>query len=183
MYRPAQQGGAQRCWYAVHTCSNFEQRVAAELASKDFAIYLPAYEEIHQWRDRQKKVVVPLFRGYVFVSFADAPELRLRVLQTAGVARILGSGDAIEAVPEAEIEAVRRLMKSNVQCYASPFLREGVRVRVKRGALKDLEGTLVRFKNHARLVIAVSLIEQAVAAEVDIRDVEPVKSGRGRRAA
>jgi transcription antitermination factor NusG len=53
-----------------------------------------------------------------------------------------------------------------------------VRVRVKRGALQDLEGTLVRFKNRARLVISVALIGQSVAAEVDVRDVEPVGSSR-----
>ena len=49
---------------------------------------------------------------------------------------------------------------------------------MKRGALKDLEGTLVRFKNRARLVISVALIAQSVAAEVDIRDVEPVGGSR-----
>jgi transcriptional antiterminator NusG len=168
----------QACWYTAHTRSRFDQRVAAELESKGFEVYFPAYEEIHQWRDRKKKVAVPLFPGYVFVRFADSPGLRLRVLHTAGVARILGNGGMIEAVPDDEIEAVRSLLNSKVPCHAHPFLREGVRVRVKRGALKDLEGTLVRFKNRARLVISVALIAQSVAAEVDIRDVEPVGSSR-----
>jgi hypothetical protein len=44
--------------------------------------------------------------------------------------------------------------------------------------ISDLEGTLVRFKNRARLVIFVALIGQSVAAEVDVRDVEPVGSSR-----
>ena len=168
----------QACWYAVHTCSRFEQRVAGELGSKGFEIYFPAYEEIHQWKDRKKTVAVPLFPGYVFVRFADSPELRLSLLKTAGVVRILGNGGMIEAVPDEEIEAVQGLLRANVPYHAHPFLREGVRVRVKRGALKDLEGTLVRFKNRARLVISVALIAQSVAAEVDIRDVEPVGSTR-----
>lgn len=170
----------QACWYAVHTRSNFEQRVAGELGSKGFESYLPAYEETHQWRDRKKKVAVPLFPGYVFVRLADSPGLRLPILQTAGVVRILGNGGAIEAVPDEEIDAVRGLLRSKVHCHAHPFLREGVRVRVKRGALQGLEGTLVRFKNQVRLVISVSLIAQSVAAEVDIRDVEPVGSSRPR---
>lgn len=165
-------------WYAVHTRSNFEQRVAGELGSKGLEICFPAYEEIHQWKDRKRKVAVPLFPGYLFVRFANSPELRLQVLKTARVVRILGNGGGIEAVPDEEIEAVQGLLRSNVACHAHPFLREGVRVRVKRGALKDLEGTLVRFKNRARLVISVALIAQSVAAEVDIRDVEPVGSSR-----
>ena len=168
----------QACWYALHTRSNFEQRVAGELASKGFENYFPAYDETHQWKDRKKKVAVPLFPGYVFVRFADSPELRLPVLHTPGVVRILGNGGVIEAVPAEEIEAVQGLLRANVPYHAHPFLREGVRVRVKRGALQDLEGTLVRFKNRARLVISVALIAQSVAAEVDIRDVEPVGNSR-----
>src|ERR1022692_2435345 len=168
----------QACWYAVYTRSNFEQRVAGELGSRGFESYFPAYEEIHQWKDRKKKVAVPLFPGYVFVRFADSPGLRLPLLKTSGVVRILGNGGMIEAVPDEEIEAVQSLLRSNVPCHAHPFLREGVRVRVKRGALKDLEGTLVRFKNRARLVISVALIAQSVAAEVGMRVVEPVGSSR-----
>jgi transcription antitermination factor NusG len=169
-----EQGSGRACWYAVHSRSNFERRVAGELASKGFESYLPAYAEIHRWKDRQKKVEVPLFPGYVFVRFPDLPHLRLPVLQTTGVVRILGHNGMIETVPDEEIEAVRSLLNSKTPCFAHPFLREGVRVRVKRGALKDLEGALVRIKNQDRLVISVSLIAQSIAAEVNIRDVEPV---------
>ena len=173
----------QACWYAIHTRSNFEQRVAGELGRKGFESYLPAYQETHQWRDRKKKVAVPLFPGYVFVRFVDSLELRIPVLHTTGVVRILGNGGMIEAVPDEQVEAVQGLLRSKVPCHAHPFLREGVRVRVKRGALQDLEGTLVRFKNRARLVISVALIGQSVAAEVDIRDVERVGSSRPRQVA
>ena len=173
----------EACWYAIHTRSNYEQRVAGELARKGFESFLPAYHETHQWQDRKKIVAVPLFPGYVFVRFADSQGLRMPVLHTTGVVRILGTGGVIEAVPDEEIDAVQRLLNSNVRCHAHPFLREGVRVRVKRGALQDLEGTLVRFKNQARLVISVALIAQSVAAEVDIRDVEPVGNSRPRQVA
>jgi len=173
----------QACWYALHTRSNYEQRVAGELGRKGIESYLPAYDETHQWQDRKKKVAVPLFPGYVFVRLADSQGLRMPVLHTAGVVRILGHGSVIEAVPDEEIDAVQRLLKSNVPCHAHPFLREGVRVRVKRGALQDLEGTLVRFKNRARLVISVALIAQSVAAEVDVRDVEPVANSQPRQVA
>src|ERR1035437_6403668 len=90
----------QACWYAIHTRSNFEQRVAGELGRKGFESYLPSYQETHQWRDRKKKVAVPLFPGYVFVRFVDSLELRMPVLHTTGVVRILGNGGMIEAVPD-----------------------------------------------------------------------------------
>jgi transcription antitermination factor NusG len=163
-------------WYAVHTRSNFERQIAAELAGRGIEAYLPAYEEVHQWKDRKQRVEIPLFPGYLFARFSDSPQTRLAVLRARGVVRILGDSSAVEPVPEEQIEAVQLLLNSKLPCLAHPFLREGTRVRVKRGALANLEGILVRVKNEARLVISIPLLSQSVAAEVDARDVEPLKS-------
>ena len=164
-------------WYAVHTRSNFEHRVATEFAGKGLQGYLPSYEERRQWKDRQKNITVPLFPGYLFVCIHDLPSDRLSVLKTRGVVTILGNTNGIEPVPEKEIAAVRQLLDARVNCFGHPFLREGTRVRVKRGALRGLEGFLVRIKNEARLVISVNLIGQSVAAEIDAAQAEPVLGG------
>ena len=162
-------------WYAIHTRSNFEKRVADELSAKGIENYLASYEEMHQWKDRKQKVDLPLFPGYVFTRFYDCPEARIAVLRTAGVVRILGQSSGIEAVPEHELETVRSILRSKLPCYAHPFLREGSWVRVRRGALRGMEGLLVRVKNQTRLVVSISLLSQSVAAEVDAGDVEPIQ--------
>jgi transcription antitermination factor NusG len=166
------------CWYAIHSRSNFERRIAGELAAKGIETYLPSYEEVHQWKDRKKKVDIPLFSGYVFARFSDSPRRRLTVLQTSGVVRILGRGDAIEPVPDYEVEAVRLLLNSKISYFPHPFLQEGVEVRVKYGALAGLTGILIRLKSQARLVISVNLLSQSVAAEVDAQSVEMVDKAR-----
>jgi transcription antitermination factor NusG len=157
----------------VHTRSHFERQVATEIEGHDLECYLPSYEEEHQWKDRKKKVTLPLFPGYLFAHIRDLPEERLAVLKARGVVRIVGSGGRIEPVAEEEIQAVRRVLESSLACHGHPFLRAGMRVRVKRGALRGLEGFLVRVKNQARLVISVNLIAQSVATEIDIADVAP----------
>ena len=166
-------------WYAVHTRSNFEKVVHAELLRRRIETYWPAFEEIHQWKDRKKRVERSVFPGYVFIQITDKPETRVQVVRTNGVVRILGSGSAIEAVPDYEIASIRRLLDSKRQCYAHPFLREGAWVRVKRGPLRDVEGRLVRFKNQTRLVLTVDLLSQAVATEIDLCDVEPIRPREG----
>jgi transcription antitermination factor NusG len=163
-------------WYAVHTRSNFEKRIADELSAKGLESYLPSYEELHQWKDRKKKVDLPLFPGYVFTRFYDCPEARIAVLRTAGVVRILGQSGGIEPVPEQEIEGVRSVLGSKLPCYAHPLLREGAWVRVRRGALQGVEGLLVRLKNQTRLVVSVTLLSRSVAAEIDAADVEPIQT-------
>jgi transcription antitermination factor NusG len=165
-------------WYAVRTRSNFERTVAREIEAKRIEVYLPAYDEVRQWKDRKTVVSVPLFPGYVFARFADNPDQRLAILKASGSVQILGCGGGIESIPKEQIDAVYRMLKSKVHCFPYPFLKEGDAVRVKRGALRGLEGLLVRVKNQTRLVISVSLLSQSVAAEVDARDVEPINKNR-----
>src|SRR5262245_27340884 len=177
-------GGPWR-WYAVHTRSNCEKRVAAELSVRNIDSYLPVFREEHRWKDRNKLVELPLFPGYVFVRLVDTTQSRLTVLKIEGAVRILGQGDRIEPVADEEIEALRQLLKSNARCLAHPLLRAGAWVRVKRGALKDLEGLLVRVKNQTRLVLSITLLSQSVSTEIDASDVEFLRSagGAGRRIA
>jgi transcription antitermination factor NusG len=162
-------------WYAVHTRSNFEVRVADQFSAKNIENYLPAYEEMHQWQDRKRKVLVPLFPGYLFVRIGEHTQTRLPLLQTSGVVRIVGQGGKDEPVSGHEVEAIRSVLKSNTPCFAHPFLREGAWVRVKRGPLKGVEGYFVRLRNQSRLVISVNVLSQSVATEVDCRDVELVR--------
>jgi transcription antitermination factor NusG len=169
-------GADAGCWYAVHTRSNFEARVAADLRGKGIEQFVPCNEEMHQWKDRKKKLEVPLFPGYVFTRFQDCPEARISVLRTNGVVRILGNGGAIEPIPENEIAAVHTILAARVGCYPHAYLREGSPVRVIRGALTGLEGLLVKMKNQARLVVSVNLLSRSVAAEVDSRDIEPIRT-------
>ena len=165
--------GASSDWYAIHTRSNFEKRIAADLQAKGINPYLPSYSEIHQWKDRKKSIQVVLFPGYVFAQFCDSPGNRMAVLRIPGVVRILGQGGDLEPVPAQEIVSVQRLLAARVSCFQHPFLRQGQRVRVKRGVLAGLEGILVRVKNQSRLVLSVTLLSQSVATEVDTAHVEP----------
>lgn len=169
---------AEARWYALYTRSNFEKRVAEELTAKHVENYLPLVEQIHQWKDRRKRVEVPVFPGYVFVRFEDSQSARLQVLRTSGSVRLLGQADRIEPVPDAEIESIRRLLRARVPCFSHPFLREGAWVRVRRGPLRDVEGLLVRVKSKTRLVLSVALLSQSVATEIDMADVEVLRPAK-----
>lgn len=169
-------------WYALYTRSNFEKRVAYELSAKGVENYLPVVEQVHQWKDRRKRIDLPVFPGYVFVRFRDSHPTRLETLRTAGTVRLLGHGDQLEPIPDAEIESIRRLLKARVPCFAHPFLREGAWVRVKHGPLRDVEGLLVRVKSRTRLVLSVALLSQSVATEIDVSDVEVLRPAASRTA-
>ena len=158
-------------WYAIWTRSRHEQVVREQLEQKGVEAFLPTITKWSRWKDRKKKIDWPLFPGYCFARF-DARE-RLPVLKCTGVVNIVGFNGEIAAIPEHEIEGIRRLVQSDLLYDPCPLIREGMTVEVVHGPLKGVIGRLVRKGAHARLVLAVDLIGQAVSVEVDAADVRP----------
>jgi transcription antitermination factor NusG len=119
-----------------------------------------------------KEVETPLFSTYLFVKID--PEERLPVLEARGAVALLGAAGRPTPVPEAEVESLRTLALAAAPIEPHPYLRAGRLVRVKVGALRGVEGRLVRRKGRARIVIAIDVLRQAAALEVDVADVEAV---------
>lgn len=160
------------CWYALRTRSRHEKQVRDRLAGAGIEPLLPTVMRLHQWKDRKKKIEVPLFSCYCFAQFAW--EDRLAVLQTPGIVQIVGNGNGPEPVTEDEIQAIKALMASALPYDAYPYLEEGMAVQVIRGPLEGVHGILLRKPKPFRLVISVNLIRQSAAVEIDADDVAPV---------
>ena len=159
-------------WYALHTNYQHEKAVARILTQKRFDIFLPLYDVAHRWKDRTKQLSLPLFPCYVFIQ--GGLDRRLEVLNTPGVFGFVGWSGRAAAIPEAEIEAVLRMIASSLKVEPHPFLKCGDWVRVKSGPLQGIEGILVRKKNLFRLVLSVEMLQKSVAVEVDVTSVEGV---------
>jgi len=159
-------------WYAIRTRARHEKQVRDRLAKQGVEQLLPTVMRLSQWKDRKKEIEVPLFLGYCFARF-PWPE-RLAVLMVSGVVEIVGGGQRPEPVADGEIDAIRSLMASTLRYDAHPYLHEGMVVEVKRGPLEGVRGILLRKAKRHRLVIAVHLIRQAAAVEIDASEVVPV---------
>jgi transcriptional antiterminator NusG len=159
-------------WYAIQTRSRHEKVVRDQLDAKSITHLLPLWRKRSIWKDRVKFVDVPLFSGYIFGYFALQD--RITVLETVGVARLVGINGKAVPIPDEQIAAVRTLMEHRLPCSPYPYLVEGMRVRIKSGLLAGAEGILIAKKQRHRLVISVDLIQQAVAVDVDSAEVEPL---------
>ncbi len=159
------------CWYALRTRSRHEKRVRDRLDVAGIEPLLPTVMRLRQWKDRRKKIEVPLFSCYCFAQFAW-PD-RLAVLRTPGIVQIVGNGYGPEPVTEDEIQALKALMASALPYDAYPYLEEGMAVQVIRGPLEGVHGILLRKPKPFRLVISVNLIRQSAAVEIDADDVAP----------
>ena len=160
-------------WYALYTRHQHERVVAGMLCGKGFETFLPLYSAIHRWKDRRKKVSLPLFPGYLFLH--GGLERRLQIVSTPGVFSFVGPGSLPAAIAQAEIDAIRRTVEANLRAEPYPFLKAGDWVRVTFGPLAGIEAVLVREKGRHRLVLSVELLQKAVAVEIEADCVEPIK--------
>ena len=158
-------------WYAIWTRSRHEQVVRQQLEKKGFESFLPTIPRWSRWKDRKKKIDWPLFPGYCFARFVSGSTLA--ILKCTGVVSIVSFEGRPAAIPDHEIDGIRRLVTSDLQYDPCPLIHEGMMVEVSHGALKGVIGRLVRKGAHARLVLSVDLIGQAVSVEVDAADVKP----------
>lgn len=159
-------------WYAVRTRSRHEKLVDEQLVSRGIEAFLPLVDRRRRWKDRWKTVSFPLFPGYCFARFQYQD--RLAVQTAVGAVQILGINGHAMPIPDHEIDAVRQLVMSTLPLDPHPYLKEGMEVEVVRGSLAGLRGNLIRKGKHARLVVAISLIQQAASVELDAADVRPV---------
>ena len=161
-------------WYALHVQTKYEKVVASSLHTRGFEEFLPVYASTRRWSDRLQKVETPLFPGYVFSRF-DINH-RLPVLTIPGVIKIVGLGKLPHPVDEDEINALLVVAGSGMLLEPWPFLREGERVRIQDGPLRNVEGVLSEIGGRGKLVISVTLLQRSVAVTIDRSLILPLSS-------
>ncbi|MBI1747962.1 MAG: UpxY family transcription antiterminator [Acidobacteria bacterium] len=159
-------------WYAVHTYGRHEKKVATQLAEKEAVCFLPLRRVWSRWKDRTKLVEFPLFPGYVFVNVSLKD--KLKVLNTDGVACLVGFDHSPMPIPDEQIHAIMVFVDEVLECDPHPYLQEGKRVEITYGPLRGLRGILVRKQKKSKFVISVDLIQKSVAIEIDASHVEPL---------
>jgi transcription antitermination factor NusG len=98
---------------------------------------------------------------------------RLPVVTCDGVVQIVGADGVPSPIPPVEVEGIRQLVESELSYDPCPLVKEGEMVKVVSGPLKGVVGRLVRKGTHARLMLSVDLIGQAVSVQVDAADIRP----------
>ena len=165
-------------WFALWTHSHCEQLVRDQLMAKGFDAFLPTIRDWSRRAGVRRLISRPMFPGYLFLRHSMDKLSYIEVMKSNGLVRVLGERwDKLAPIPDAEIDAIRRLVTSELSLMPHPFLRQGQRVRIVEGPLADVEGIFVRSRpNRGLLVLSVELLHRSVAVEVDCGAVVPIES-------
>ena len=175
VFPPVEKVGGEE-WFAVTVDPKLTQPTLVTLGQKGYDAFTPFQTVVRKWRDRTSESLVPAFPGYIFVRL-DV-RLRLPVLTTPGVRGLVGYGKQPAAICEEEIEAIRRVMRSKLPAEAFPFPQAGDAVQLVAGPLAGLKGVLISRTKLNRVLIRVTLIQQALAVDVESDWVRPVTTER-----
>jgi len=163
-------------WYAVHTRSRHEKKVAEEVRARAMEVFLPLHRARRRWKNGiVADVELPLFPCYLFVKISLRE--RIRLLQLPGVIGFAVNSAYPTVLAEQDVEALRTL---SAICRAEPhpFLKAGDRVRIVAGPLAGMEGILVRRAHELRVVLSLEFIMRSVAVEVSELDIELMSRSR-----
>jgi transcription antitermination factor NusG len=147
--------------------------VASRIQERGIETFLPSVTEVHKWKDRKKRVEVPLFSCYVFLKTVLTAEQHHRVCNLDGVFSVVGMRGVGLAIPDEQIEAVRSVLVQELGFSSHPFLKVGQRVRVRGGAMDGVEGILQARNGQDTLVISIDAIQRSLAIRVEGYQVEP----------
>jgi transcription antitermination factor NusG len=157
-------------WVAVQVRLNRERFVAQQLRMHGYDEFLPVAAAAGKAARGRERSLIP---GYVFCRYKIRPGFR--IVQAFGVMRIVGFGGAPAAIPDHEIDALRRVVESGVQAEPCRFIKSGDRVQVCAGPLSGLEGILLYVKKAVRVLVNVTILQRSVAVELGIDDVRLVE--------
>lgn len=152
-------------WFAAQVWSGREFTSSKHLSLRGYEVFLPSYRERRRWSDRVTVINRALFAGYVFCRING--EVLGRVVEVPSVIRFVGNGNRPCPVAAHEIDAIKRVIKTQAAVEPWPMPDLGQRVRIEAGPLRGVEGVVLAGKKQHRLIVSLTLLQRAVAVEMD----------------
>ena len=153
-------------WFAVRTRFRDEKVAVKMLTNCGITTYLPIQKLIRRYGKKVRHVELPLINSFVFVKIRSH-EYKI-VLQTEYVTGILKLGQNILAIPDEQIDLMRRLLGEGVELTVEPTMayEKGDWVEVTSGSLLGLRGTLVNIQGKDKMLV--ELVNSGYTLQISI---------------
>jgi transcription antitermination factor NusG len=150
-------------WFVLQTKSRQEKIRAKDLQARGINYYLPLVRAIRTYGGRSAEVELPLFPGYLFLrGTLDDAYLSDRTRRVAGILPVHD-----QERMGWELRNIALAVEGGVQLDAYPYLQDGVRVEVRSGPFRGIQGLIDGRGKHGLLILQVNLLGRAVSMEVD----------------
>ena len=143
-------------WYALYVRLHHEKKTAEKLAIMGEQYFLPVQEEVRQWSDRKKRILVCVIPMMVFVRCSDKRRIELMNLLPSVTGSLFDrTARKVAVIRDEEMEAFKFMCdysKETVE-FVSETLKPGEKVEVIKGPMKGLKGELVELEGKSLVVV------------------------------
>ncbi len=172
-----------RQWYAIHTYSGYEEKVAdsirqrinaVDMADKIFDVMVPKEKQIQIKNGKRKVIEAKIFQGYVLVEMKLEEETWFIVRNTPGVTGFVGSGTEPTPVSDSEIAKIKKRMGVEDPKHQIDF-GIGEVVSITDGPFKGFDGSVSEIDTaKGKLKVMVSMFGRDTPVELDALQVKKV---------
>jgi transcriptional antiterminator RfaH len=142
---PTQPSEAHLPWYLAYTRARMEETALLNLQRQCFHTYLPLFKTARRTAEGLQPTHVAMFPRYVFVRPATERQSLSVVASTRGVIGLVRFGIEPATVLPEIVQHIREFERARNQAGIEAIspIQPGTRVRMRKGALKGLEGLVV----------------------------------------
>lgn len=172
-----------RQWYAIHTYSGYEEKVAdsiltriqaVDMADKIFDAMVPKEKQIQIKNGKRKVIEAKIFQGYVLVEMKLTEETWFIVRNTPGVTGFVGQGSDPTPVSDSEIAKIKKRMGVEDPKHQIDFT-QGEVVNIVDGPFKGFDGAVAEIDTaKGKLKVMVSMFGRDTPVELDALQVKKV---------
>lgn len=174
---------ASKQWYAIHTYSGYEEKVAEsirqraeslDMKDKIFQVLVPKEKMIEVKNGKRKVVEKRIFQGYVLVQMKMSEDVWYIVRNTPSVTGFVGSGAEPTPVSDEEIEKIMKRMGREEPKHKIDY-RIGEVVNIIDGPFKGFDGTISEIDAaKGKLKVLVNMFGRDTPVELDSLQVKRV---------
>lgn len=162
----------EKKWFALYIKPQQEFKASANLGAKEIEYYMPTISVVKQWRDRKKKIIEPIIRGYIFINTDEKG--RLIALQSSAVVRTVSFQGKPAVIPAWEIENLKRFLSESRDFVVSNKLEIGTKVKITEGPFHDVVGVVTGSQEDKWLAVSIDLLKRSVMVRLPQESVVKV---------
>lgn len=170
-------------WYVIHTYSGHEKKVAITIkqrveargfTDRIFKILIPEQQKIVVSEGKKRTVEERLFPGYVLVQMIMSDDAWHLLRSARGVTGFVGTGTTPTPLPETEVKALVKFMRSEPPKFEAKFA-VGDSVKIIEGPFADFLGKVDEVnEDQGKVKVLVSVFGRETPVELDLIQVKPL---------
>lgn len=145
-------------WFAVNIRPQCERLAVANLERQGFRSFLPVHLKSIRHARQFRKVVAPLFPGYLFVTLDLRRDRWRAVNSTYGVTTLVMSGEQPGRVPPGVVETLIELSEGSGMVRLDRDLKIGQRVKLLTGPFANMIGILAQLDDRGRVRVLLEMM-------------------------